>query len=135
MDKEEEKRIKSIERKQRLTRADEFNFKNRQIINVKNGDPININKAVSLVSKNLNKINKLKNNYNKSEGNKKLILAKGIAKEQSKMKELINDYIANDGTFKDEKFDEDFYNKLSSRLNMSSSELKKLISLNMGLNI
>tara|TARA_R100001463_G_scaffold132800_3_gene193741 strand:+ start:6535 stop:8352 length:1818 start_codon:yes stop_codon:yes gene_type:complete len=135
MDKEEEKRIKSIERNQRLAKADEFNFKNRQIINVKNGDPINISKAVSLVSKNLNKINKLKNNYNKSEGNKKLILAKGIAKEQSKMKELINDYIANDGTFKDEKFDEDFYNKLSSRLNMSSSELKKLISFNMGLNI
>ena len=51
------------------------------------------------------------------------------------MKELINDYITNDATFKDKKFDEDFYNKLSSKLNISSSELKKLISLNVGLNI
>ena len=135
MDKDEEKRIKSVERKQKLTEADEFNFKSRQIINTKSGKPINIDGAVSLVSKNLNKINKLKNNYNKSEGNKKLILAKGITKEQIKIKELINDYITSDATFKDRKFDEDFYNKLSSKLNISSSELKKLISLNIGLNI
>ena len=104
-------------------------------MNTKSGSPININTAVGLVSKNLNKINKLKNNYNKSKGNKKLILAKGITQEQNKMKELINDYITSDATFKDKKFDENFYNKLSSKLNISSSELKKLISFNIGLNI
>ena len=135
MDKDEKKRIKSIEREQKLTSADEYNFKNRQIMNTKSGSPININTAVGLVSKNLNKINKLKNNYNKSKGNKKLILAKGITQEQNKMKELINDYITSDATFKDKKFDENFYNKLSSKLNISSSELKKLISFNIGLNI
>ena len=135
IDKDEKKRIKSIEREQKLTSADEYNFKNRQIMNTKSGSPININTAVGLVSKNLNKINKLKNNYNKSKGNKKLILAKGITQEQNKMKELINDYITSDATFKDKKFDENFYNKLSSKLNISSSELKKLISFNIGLNI
>ena len=126
---------KSIEREQKLTSADEYNFKNRQIMNTKSGSPININTAVGLVSKNLNKINKLKNNYNKSKGNKKLILAKGITQEQNKMKELINDYITSDATFKDKKFDENFYNKLSSKLNISISELKKLITFNIGLNI
>ena len=66
IDKDEKKRIKSIEREQKLTSADEYNFKNRQIMNTKSGSPININTAVGLVSKNLNKINKLKNNYIKS---------------------------------------------------------------------
>lgn len=98
------------------------------------GSFVNVESLSSSIGGSLKKIKTLKDRYKKAEGNSKLIIAKALSNEQSKLQEL-KPYISKEGTFSNKSFNDKFYERLSKRTNIPAQELKSLILFNMDYNI
>ena len=98
------------------------------------GSFVNVESLSSSIGGTLRKIKGLKDRYKKAEGNSKLIIAKALSNEQSKLQEL-KPFISKEGTFSNKRFNDKFYERLSKRANMPIDELKSLILFNMDYNI
>jgi hypothetical protein len=103
-------------------------------IKKQDGSFINVESLSSSIGGTLRKIKGLKDKYKKAEGNSKLIIAKALSNEQSKLQEL-KPFISKEGTFSNKRFNDKFYERLSKRANMPIDELKSLILFNMDYNI
>ena len=103
-------------------------------IKKQDGSFINVESLSSSIGGTLRKIKGLKDKYKKAEGNSKLIIAKALSNEQSKLQEL-KPFISKEGTFSNKSFNDKFYERLSKRANMPIDELKSLILFNMDYNI
>ena len=103
-------------------------------IRKQDGSFVNVESLSSSIGGSLKKIKALKDRYKKAEGNSKLIIARALSNEQSKLQE-IKPFISKEGTFSNKKFNDKFYKRLSKRANMTIDELKSLILFNMDYNI
>ena len=103
-------------------------------IRKQDGSFVNVESLSSSIGVTLRKIKGLKDRYKKAEGNSKLIIAKALSNEQSKLQEL-KPFISKEGTFSNKRFNDKFYERLSKRANMPIDELKSLILFNMDYNI
>jgi hypothetical protein len=103
------------------------------------GDNVNVQQLSSRVSNSLKKLESAKKTYratdSEKETNKKGILARRIASEQKKMIDLLKPYLQESGDFRDNFFNQRFYDLLSKRTKIPVNELKGLILSNMEYNI
>jgi hypothetical protein len=103
------------------------------------GDSVNVQQLSSRVSNSLKKLESAKKTYratdSEKETNKKGILARRIASEQKKMIDLLQPYLLESGDFRDNFFNQRFYDLLSKRTKIPVNELKGLILSNMEYNI
>jgi|TARA_R100000482_G_C5132189_1_gene152783 hypothetical protein len=103
------------------------------------GDSINVQQLSSRISNSLKKLDSAKKTYratdSEKETNKKGILARRIASEQKKMIDLLQPYLLESGDFRDNFFNQRFYDLLSKRTKIPVNELKGLILSNMEYNI
>ena len=103
------------------------------------GDSINVQQLSSRVSNSLKKLDSAKKTYratdSEKETNKKGILARRIASEQKKIIDLLKPYLQESGDFRDNFFNQRFYDLLSKRTKIPVNELKGLILSNMEYNI
>ena len=76
------------------------------------GSFVNVESLSSSIGGTLRKIKGLKDRYKKAEGNSKLIIAKALSNEQSKLQEL-KPFISKEGTFSNKRFNDKFYERLS----------------------
>ena len=100
----------------------------------KDGKNINIEGVSSRISNSIKSIEQMKPVYTETkEGTeKKRLLLKSIAREQKKIIDLIEPYISKKtGNFKNKKYNQMFYSRLSKKLNIEESELKRLILNNL----
>ena len=103
------------------------------------GDSINVQQLSSRISNSLKKLESSKKAYratdSEKQANKKGILARRIASEQKKMIDLLQPYLLESGDFRDNFFNQRFYDLLSKRTKIPANELKGLILSNMEYNI
>jgi len=103
------------------------------------GDNVNVQQLSSRVSNSLKKLESAKKAYratdSEKETNKKGILARRIASEQKKIIDLLQPYLLESGDFRDNFFNQRFYDLLSKRTKIPVNELKGLILSNMEYNI
>ena len=103
------------------------------------GDSINVQQLSSRISNSLKKLDSAKKTYRDTDSekqtNKKGILARRIASEQKKMIDLLQPYLLESGDFRDNFFNQRFYDLLSKRTKIPVNELKGLILSNMEYNI
>jgi len=103
------------------------------------GDSINVQQLSSRISNSLKKLESSKKAYratdSEKQANKKGILARRIASEQKKMIDLLQPYLLESGDFRDNFFNQRFYDLLSKRTKIPVNELKGLILSNMEYNI
>ena len=103
------------------------------------GDNVNVQQLSSKVSNSLKKLESTKKAYratdSEKETNKKGILARRIASEQKKIIDLLQPYLLESGDFRDNFFNQRFYDLLSKRTKIPVNELKGLILSNMEYNI
>ena len=103
------------------------------------GDNVNVQQLSSRVSNSLKKLESAKKTYratdSEKETNKKGILARRIASEQKKIIDLLQPYLLESGDFRDNFFNQRFYDLLSKRTKIPVNELKGLILSNMEYNI
>ena len=103
------------------------------------GDSINVQQLSSRISNSLKKLDSAKKTYRDTDSekqtNKKGILARRIASEQKKIIDLLKPYLQESGDFRDNFFNQRFYDLLSKRTKIPVNELKGLILSNMEYNI
>jgi hypothetical protein len=103
------------------------------------GENVNVQQLSSRISDSLKKLESVKKNYKATDSekqtNKKGILARTIANEQKKMIDILKPYLLESGDFRDNFFNQRFYDLLSKRTKIPVNELKGLILSNMEYNI
>jgi hypothetical protein len=103
------------------------------------GENVNVQQLSSRISDSLKKLESVKKSYKATDSekqtNKKGILARTIANEQKKMIDILKPYLLESGDFRDNFFNQRFYDLLSKRTKIPINELKGLILSNMEYNI
>tara|TARA_R100001086_G_scaffold249441_1_gene189196 strand:+ start:6229 stop:7812 length:1584 start_codon:yes stop_codon:yes gene_type:complete len=103
-------------------------------IRKQDGSFVNVESLSSSIGSSLKNIKKLKSRYKKAKGNEKLIIARALSNAQSTLQEL-KPFISKEGTFSNKRFNDNFYKRLSKKVNMPIDDLKSLILFNMDYNI